>query len=52
MSFKIICNKCKTETEIENEFEGIETETIRIYATMDGRVIIECAKCDNDIISK
>ena len=53
MSFKIVCNECGTEVVFRNDFEGVTIEDmVYIYSTMDGRVIIECVECGNDIISR
>lgn len=53
MSFKIICNNCGNEIVFRNNFEGIAVENmIEIYSTLDGRIIIECIECGNDITSK
>lgn len=52
MSFKIVCNECGNDIVFENNFEGVGAEMIYIYSTMDGRIVIECMECGNDINSK
>ena len=52
MGFKIICNKCKNEIDIQNNFENTMNNIIDIYATREERIIIECTKCGNEIISE
>lgn len=52
MSFKIVCNKCGEEIVFEDNFEGVGEEMIYIYSTMNGRIVIECMECGNNINSK
>lgn len=53
MSFKIVCNECGAEVVFKNDFEGVAVEgMVYLYSTVNGRTIIECVECGNDVTSK